>query len=153
MEQVLERFDVRMPVRTLAGPTRAMSMTVAVRAIDVVAGSRSLDLLPLVATVAIANFLEQGALAVIRPGHGPTFLFPLPSPDDGSDEVASLCQQLDDDQLRQRATACASRFRSALEPQLRNRGLLLEVHIGEGTIAGTGGFVGMLLPSLAWRPA
>ncbi len=152
IEQVLERADARIPVRTLAGPTPALSVTVAVRAIDVGAGPRALETLHEIATLAIACFLDHGFLAVLRPSQGPTFLYPLPAPDPTLDEVAALCRQLDDEQLRARAVACAARFRAATERAPTMSDLLIEVRLGEGSIGGTPGFVGMLLPASSWLP-
>jgi hypothetical protein len=151
IELVLERTDARKPVRTVAGPTPALSVTVSVRAVDVGAGPLTTEALHQVAALAITHFLDQGFLAVVRPSQGPTFLFPLPSMDDALDEVAALCRQLDDERLRQRAVACAERFRVATERLAITRDLLIEVWLGEGSIAGAPGFVGLLLPASAWR--
>jgi len=152
IEQVLERSDARQPVRSIAGPTPAVSVTISARAIDLGAGPMALESLHDIAALAVAHFLDQGFLGVIRPSSGPTFLFPLPRPDDSLDEVSTLCRQLDDEQLRGRAVACAERFRAATERSPTMRELLVDVRLGEGMIDGGAGFVGLLLPASAWRP-
>lgn len=153
MERLLEQSDIRTPVRTLVGPTRAVSVALAVHVIDVGAGPRSLDALHTIADLAISTLLDRTAFAVMRPGQGPTFLFPLPAADEAVDEVVALCRKLDEDQLRQQVARGVARFRAAIDHTAHTRDVLIDVQLGEGSIVGATGLVGMLLPSLSWRPA
>ena len=153
IEEVLERPDARRPVRSLGGPTPALAVTISARAIDLGAGPLAFEALHDVAHLAVTHFLDHGFMVVVRPSQGPTFLFPLPCPDDSLDEVAALCRVLDDEQLRARAVECAERFRAAIERSPTMRELLVDVRLSEGLIDGLPGVVGMLLPAAAWRAA
>ncbi len=157
IELVLERTHARRPHRPLAPRTPAVSVTLTARAVDLGAGPLAMEALFEVAARAVSAFCDHGFLAVVRPGDGPTFLFPLPAgPElDGEplDEVVALCRQLDEEQARTSAVAIAGRFRAGLERAPVLRDLLLEVRLGEGAIVGAPARVGVLLPAAVWRPA
>lgn len=157
IELVLERSDARRNERPLAVRTPAVAVTLTARAVDLGAGPLALEALFEVAHRAVAAFIDHGFLAVIRPGDGPTFLYPLPdlsADDDGEplDEVVMLCRQLDEEQARARAVAIAESFRAGLERAPVLRDLLVEVRLGEGAILGAPARVGVLLPASTWRP-
>jgi hypothetical protein len=164
IELVLERSNARRPHRPMSPRTPAVSVTVTARAVDLGAGPLAMEALFEVAARAVSAFCDHGFLVVLRPGDGPTFLYPLPvtSFDTGDsqeltepgsmDEVVMLCRQLDEEQARTRAVDIAERFRAGLERAPALRDLLVEVRLGEGTITGAPARVGMLLPAAVWRP-
>lgn len=156
VELVLERSETRRAQRPMSGRTPAVSVTVTARAVDLGAGPLAMEELFEVANRAVCEFVEHGFFVVVRPGVGPTFLFPLPvlSGDDGGeplDEVVLMCRQLDEDQARARAVAVAERFRAGIERAPALRDLLIEVRLGEGVIVGAPARVGTLLPASVWR--
>jgi len=157
IELVLERPDARRPHRPMSGRTPAVSVTVTARAVDLGAGPLAMEELFEVAARAVAEFVDHGAFVVVRPGVGPTFLFPLPvlTGDDGEelDEVVLLCRQLDEEQARSRAVAIAERFRAGIERAPALRDLLIEVRLGEGMILGAPARVATLLPASIWKPS
>jgi hypothetical protein len=136
--------------------TPAVSVTVTARAVDLGAGPLAMEALFEVAARAVSAFCDHGFLVVLRPGDGPTFLFPLPVVDQNDteelDEVVLLCRQLDEEQARSRAVDVAERFRAGLERAPALRDLLVEVRLGEGTISGAPARVGSLLPAAVWHP-
>ncbi|MBK9029901.1 MAG: hypothetical protein IPL61_00930 [Myxococcales bacterium] len=153
---VLERTNARRPACQLAARTPAVAATVTARRVDLGAGALTMEALYEVAARAVTAFCDHDCLVVVRPGDGPTFLFPLPTArdDDGTeaDEVVALCRQLDDEQARQRAVAIAERFRADVSRAPALRQLLVEVRLGEGTIVGAPTRAGRLLPAAVWRP-
>ena len=156
VELVLERSDARRAHRPMCGRTPAVSVTVTARAVDVGAGPLAMEELFEVANRAVCEFVDHGFFVVVRPGVGPTFLFPLPvlsSDDSGEplDEVVLMCRQLDEEQARARAVAVAERFRAGIERAPALRDLLIEVRLGEGVIVGAPVRVGTLLPASVWR--
>lgn len=160
VDQVLDRSDARRPVRPLDPLAPAVSVTVTARAVDLGAGPLALEELHEVAHRAVTAFVDQGAFVVVQHGQGPTFLFALPriaggADDDGDggpvDEVTALCRRLDEEQARMRAVDLADRFRAGVERSPALRDLLVEVILGEGTIAGAPARVGTLLPAAVWR--
>jgi hypothetical protein len=154
VEMVLERPDGRRPVRPMDVRTPAVSVTVTACAVDVGAGPLAMEELFEVAHRAVAAFVEQGAFVVVKNGVGPIFLFALPSSsDDGEllDDVTRMCRALDEEQARARAVDIAERFRASIERAPALRDLLVEVRLGEGTIAGAPPRVGTLLPAAVWR--
>jgi hypothetical protein len=163
IELVLERTHARRPHRPLAPRTSAVSVTVTARAVDLGAGPLAMEALFEVAARAVSAFCDHEFLVVVRPGDGPTFLFPLPvtapeagTEDDGGeplDEVVLLCRQLDEEQARTRAVDVAERFRAGLERAPALRDLLVEVRLGEGVIVGAPARVGLLLPAAVWHPS
>jgi len=159
IEIVLERSGARRPLRPMPPRTPAVAVTVTARAVDLGAGPLALEALFEVAARAVAAFCDHGFLVVLRPGDGPTFLFPLPVTAEDSDEtgqldeVVLLCRQLDEEQARSRAVDVAERFRAGLERAPALRDLLVEVRLGEGTITGAPTRVSTLLPASVWRPA
>ncbi|HUQ01233.1 MAG TPA: hypothetical protein VM261_02005 [Kofleriaceae bacterium] len=165
IELVLERAHARRPHRPMLPRTPAVSVTVTARAVDLGAGPLAMEALFEVAARSVSAFCDHGFLVVMRPGDGPTFLYPLPvtSFDTGDstdeltepaaiDEVVLLCRQLDEEQARSRAVDIAERFRAGLERAPALRDLLVEVRLGEGTITGASRRVGTLLPAAVWRP-
>ncbi len=160
IELVLERANARRPHRPMAPRTPAVSVTVSARAVDLGAGPLAMEALFEVAARAVSAFCDHGFLVVLRPGDGPTFLFPLPVAERGEldeqgeplDEVALLCRQLDEEQARARAVDVAERFRAGLERAPALRDLLVEVRLGEGTITGAPARVSTLLPAAVWCP-
>jgi hypothetical protein len=165
IELVLERVNARRPYRPMLPRTPAVSVTVTARAVDLGAGPLAMEALFEVAARSVSAFCDHGFLVVMRPGDGPTFLYPLPvtSFDTGDstdeltypaamDEVVMLCRQLDEEQARTRAVDIAERFRAGLERAPALRDLLVEVRLGEGTITSASPRVGMLLPASVWRP-
>ncbi len=161
IELVLERSHARRPHRPMAPRTPAVSVTVTARAVDLGAGPLAMEALFEVAARAVSAFCDHDFLAVLRPGDGPTFLFPLPvttvdtlgKNGEELDEVVLLCRHLDEEQARTRAVDVAERFRAGLERAPALRDLLVEVRLGEGTIVGAPARVGILLPAAVWRPA
>lgn len=160
IELVLERANARRPHRPMAPRTPAVSVTVSARAIDLGAGPLAMEALFEVAARAVSAFCDHEFLVVVRPGDGPTFLYPLPVADHDEldehgaplDEVVLLCRQLDEEQARARAVDIAERFRAGLERATALRDLLIEVRLGEGTITGAPARVSTLLPAAVWRP-
>ncbi|MBZ0230741.1 MAG: hypothetical protein K8M05_00195 [Deltaproteobacteria bacterium] len=160
IELVLERSNARRPHRPMSPRTPAVSVTVSARAVDLGAGPLAMEALFEVAARAVAAFCDHGYLVVLRPGDGPTFLYPLPVTDpdeldengEPMDEVLHMCRQLDEEQARSRAVDIAERFRAGLERAPALRDLLVEVRLGEGTIVDAPARVGMLLPAAVWRP-
>jgi hypothetical protein len=155
IELVLERSDARHAVRPMHARSNAVSVTVTARAVDVGAGPLAMEELYEVAHRAVSAFVDHGFFVVVRPGVGPTFLFPLPAVggEDGEvlDEVVQMCRQLDEEQARARAVEIAERFRAGIERAPALRDLLIEVRLGEGVIAGAPARVGTLLPAAVWR--
>jgi hypothetical protein len=155
IELVLERSNARRMHRPMAPRTPAVSVTLTARAVDLGAGPLAIEALFEVAARAVSSFCDHGFLVVLRPGDGPTFLFPLPvtqTDDEYVDEVVMLCRLLDEEQARTRAVDIAERFRAGLERAPALRDLLVEVRLGEGMITGAPARVGMLLPAAVWRP-
>lgn len=160
IELVLERANARRPHRPMAPRTPAVSVTVSARAVDLGAGPLAMEALFEVAARAVSAFCDHEFLVVLRPGDGPTFLYPLPVAErdeldeqgDPLDEVALLCRRLDEEQARARAVDIAERFRAGLERAPALRDLLVEVRLGEGTITGAPPRVSTLLPAAVWRP-
>jgi hypothetical protein len=140
----------------MAPRTPAVAVTVTARAVDLGAGPLAMEALFEVGARAVSAFTEHGFLVVLRPGDGPTFLYPLPVTDrddtDEVDEIVLMCRQLDEEQARSRAVDIAERFRAGLERAPALRDLLIEVRLGEGMIIGAAPRVGTLLPAAVWHP-
>jgi hypothetical protein len=155
VELVLDLPNARRAWRPMAARTPAVSVTVTARAVDVGARPLAMEELFEVANRAVSAFVEHGAFVVVRPGVGPSFLFALPTTDDDgeTDEVVIMCRRLDEEQARARAVELAERFRAGIERAPALRDLLIEVRLGEGTIAGAPTRVATLLPAAVWRAA
>lgn len=157
IELVLERADARVPLRTLGSRVPVIAITLGARAIDVGGTGLALAALAEVAARAVATFSDAGALTVVRPGDGPSFLFPLAQRlddvGDDDDPVVRWCREQDDEQIRHRVVALAERFQIELGRSMLLRDLLIEVRLGEGAIVGAPARAGRLLPGVTWRPA
>ncbi len=154
IELVLERPDARVPQRTLGPRVPVIAITLGARAIDLGGTGLALVALAEVAARAVATFSDAGALTVVRPGDGPSFLFPLAQDrDDDDDEVVRWCRAQDDEQTRHRVVALAERFQQELDRSALLRDVLVEVRLGEGVIVGAPARAGRLLPGATWRPA
>lgn len=156
IELVLERSQARRPHRPMSPRTPAVAVTVTARAVDLGAGPLAMEALFEVGARAVSAFCDHGFLVVLRPGDGPTFLYPLPvtslEDTDEVDEVVLVCRHFDEEQARTRAVDVAERFRAGLERAPALRDLLVEVRLGEGTIVGAPARVGTLLPAAVWQP-
>lgn len=155
IELVLERADARVAQRSLGPRVPVIAITLGARAIDLGGTGLALAALTEVAARAVATFSDAGALTVVRPGDGPSFLFPLAQDrdDDDDDPVVRWCRAQDDEQTRYRVVALAERFQHELERSSLLRDVLIEVRLGEGAIVGAPARAGRLLPSASWRPA
>lgn len=155
IELVLERPDARVPRRTLAARVPVIAITLGARAIDLGGTGLALVALAEVAARAVATFSDAGALTVVRPGDGPSFLFPLAQDGDDADDdpVVRWCRAQDDEQTRHRVVALAERFQHELDRSTLLGDVLVEVRLGEGAIVGAPARAGRLLPSATWRPA
>ena len=146
--------DARVPQRTLGPRVPVIAITLGARAIDLGGTGLALVALAEVAARAVATFSDAGALTVVRPGDGPSFLFPLAQDrDDDDDEVVRWCRAQDDEQTRHRVVALAERFQQELDRSALLRDVLVEVRLGEGVIVGAPARAGRLLPGATWRPA